>query len=103
MAQHMKKIIGLFLLVLMGTQLLPIKEMGKLLFNNQIVEEHPADGSCSNDNVKVGKEFKYYKQFDNFLKFSPELYLNIIQYQFFEDIPAGPAKEIHTPPPNCKG
>ena len=83
----------------MGTQLLPIKEMGKLLFNNQIVEEHPVDGSC--DTVKLAKEFKYYNHFDAALKFSPELFLNIVQYQLFEDIPSGPAREIHAPPPNC--
>lgn len=77
--------------------------MGKLLFNNQIVEEHPVDGSCSNDNVKLAKEFKYYKQFDSMLKFPPEMYLNIIQYQILENIPTSPAQEIHTPPPNCKG
>lgn len=95
----MKKIISIFLLALMGTQLLPIKEMGKLLFNNQIVEEHPVDG-CSNDNVKLAKELKFYHS-DAALKFSPELYLKIMQYQLFEDIPNGPAREIHAPPPNC--
>jgi len=57
----MKKFISIVFLVLMGTQLLPIKEMGKLLFNNQIVEEHPVDG-CSGDNVKLAKELKYYNQ-----------------------------------------
>lgn len=84
----------------MGTQLLPIKEMGKLLFNNQIVEEHPVDG-CGSDTVKLAKEFKYYNHDDAALKFAPELYLNIVQYRLFEDIPSGPAREIHAPPPNC--
>lgn len=95
----MKKLISICLLVLMGTQLLPIKEMGKLLFNNQIVEEHPVDGCV--DIVKLAKEVKYYDHFDDSLKFAPELYLNIVQYQLFEYIPSGPAREIHAPPPNC--
>lgn len=84
----------------MGTQLLPIKEMGKLLFNNQIVEEHPVDG-CGGDTVKLAKELKYYNHDDPSLKFAPALYLRIVQYQLFEDIPNGPAREIHAPPPNC--
>lgn len=84
----------------MGTQLLPIKEMGKLLFNNQIVEEHPVDG-CSGDTVKLAKELKYYNHAEAALKFAPELYLRIVQYRLFEDIPNGPAREIHAPPPNC--
>jgi len=96
----MKKIISMLFLVLMGTQLLPIKEMGKLLFNNQIVEEHPVDG-CGGDTIKLAKELKYYKHAADGLKFAPELDLNILMYQLFEDIPNGPAREIHAPPPNC--
>jgi hypothetical protein len=96
----MRKFISIILLVLMGTQLLPIKEMGKLLFNNQIVEEHPVDG-CGGDTVKLAKELKYYNHDDPTLKFAPALYLRIVQYHLFEDIPNGPAREIHAPPPNC--
>ncbi|ASZ10384.1 hypothetical protein CK934_05005 [Chitinophaga sp. MD30] len=95
-----KKIVSIFLLALMCTQLLPIKEMGKLLFNNQIVEEHPSDGGCGNDIIKLAKELKYCKQYDGALKFAPELFLNIIQYHLLEDIPNGPAQEVKTPPPN---
>ena len=93
----MKKIIGIFLLSLMVSQLLPIKEVGKLLFNNQIVEEHPVD-ACG-DHTKIAKEIKFFN-------ISAELALNaplliLEQYlQFCEDIPSNPAMEIHAPPPN---
>jgi len=83
----------------MGTQLLPIKEMGRLLFNNQIVEEHPVDG-CD-DIVKVTKEFKYLKQYDPSVVYEPSLFLTRSHYNFFAEIPLGPAREIHCPPPNC--
>jgi hypothetical protein len=95
----MKKVLGIFLLVLMSTQLLPIKEMGRLLFNNQIVEEHPVDG-C-NDIVKLAKELKFLKQYDASLQYAPSLFLTSIHYNFFAEIPQGPAREIHCPPPNC--
>lgn len=98
----MKRLIGILLLCLMATQLLPIKEVGKILFNNQIVEEHPADG-CSNsgDNLKFGKEIKFFdKNFNDSVHFNPQLFLSILQYHLFEDIPNSPAQEIHTPPPN---
>lgn len=95
----MKKIIGIFLLALMCTQLLPIKEMGKLLFNNQIVEEHPVeDGGC--DQSKSTKELKFLKN-ENVLQFEPVLLVKALHYNFFEEIPLGPAREIHCPPPNC--
>lgn len=95
----MKKVLGIFLLVLMSTQLLPIKEMGRLLFNNQIVEEHPVDGS--NDIVKLAKELKFLKIYDASLQYAPSLFLTSTHYNFFAEIPLGPAREIHCPPPNC--
>jgi hypothetical protein len=95
----MKRIIGIFLLALMCIQLLPIKEMGKLLFNNQIVEEHPVeDGGC--DLVKLTKELKFLKH-DNTLQFEPSLLVKSLHYNFFAEIPQSPAREIHCPPPNC--
>jgi hypothetical protein len=97
----MKKIIGIFLLALMCTQLLPIKEMGKVLFNNQIVEEHPVEDGCTCDLVKVIKEFKFFKPYDSSLQFEPSLLLKRLHYNFFAEIPLGPAREIHCPPPNC--
>ena len=83
----------------MSTQLLPIKEMGKLLFNNQIVEEHPVDG-CT-DTVKLAKELKFLKQFDGCLHQITSLSVSSGHYNFFAEIPLGPAREIHCPPPNC--
>ncbi len=97
----MKKLIGIFLLGLMMIQLLPIKEVGKLLFNNQIVEEHPGDAG---DFSKSVKELKFCKQMNDALKFDPQLFLSILQYNLFAEIPSSPAVEIHTPPPNpCEG
>ncbi|RBL93513.1 hypothetical protein [Chitinophaga flava] len=93
----MKKIIGIFLLGLMVSQLLPIKEVGKLLFNNQIVEEHPID--AGGDHVKMAKELKFCKVFDP-LEFNPVLLLGVLQPLLMEDIPSNPAQEIHAPPPN---
>ncbi|MCW3462388.1 hypothetical protein [Chitinophaga nivalis] len=94
----MKKIIGIFLLSLMVSQLLPIKEVGKLLFNNQIVEEHPVD--CNADHLKLAKELKFCKQFDGELQFNPLLFLGVLHNHLMEDIPSNPAQEIHAPPPN---
>lgn len=84
----------------MCTQLLPIKEMGKLLFNNQIVEEHPVDGSCA-DFVKLSKELKFLNHYDDGLQFQPYFFLTIAHYNYFEEIPQSPTREIHCPPPNC--
>lgn len=96
----MKRIIGIFLLALMCMQLLPIKEVGKILFNNQIVEEHPVeDGNCG-DHLKLCKELKFLKD-DATLQFEPSLLVKSLHYNFFAEIPQGPTREIHCPPPNC--
>jgi len=95
----MKKFIGIFLLGLMMTQLLPIKEVGKLLFNNQIVEEHPVEGSYDHAK-KLFKEIKFFKPLNVTHGLDPQLLLGALLYDGFADIPSGPAKEIHTPPPN---
>jgi hypothetical protein len=97
----MKRLIGIFLLALMCIQLLPIKEMGKLLFNNQIVEEHPVeDGNCGGDHIKLCKELKFLKH-DGSQQFEPSLLIKSLHYNFFAEIPQGPTREIHCPPPNC--
>jgi len=96
----MKRIIGIFLLALMCTQLLPIKEVGRLLFNNQIVEEHPVEDGCHGDLSKLAKELKYLKH-DFHLQFEPSLLVKSLHYNFFAEIPQGPTREIHCPPPNC--
>jgi hypothetical protein len=94
----MKRIIGIFLLTLMVSQLLPIKEVGKLLYKNQIVEEHPVD--CGVDHVKIAKELKFCKQYDDNLDLSLVLLHGTNYIHLMEDIPSNPAQEIHAPPPN---
>jgi hypothetical protein len=97
----MKKAIGIVLLTLMCIQLLPIKEMGRLLFNNQIVEEHPVDNADSGDFTKLFKELKFLNLHDNAVLFQPAFFYTIAHYNYFEEIPQNPAREIHCPPPNC--
>ena len=77
--------------------------MGRLLFNNQIVEEHPSDGGSSggDDVVKLAKELKFLSHHDHSLHDQPYLLLTHLHYTFLEAIPKGPAREIHCPPPNC--
>ncbi len=94
----MKKAIGIFLLALMVSQFLPIKEVGKLLFNNQIVEEHPID--AGHDHVKMAKELKFCSVSDDLLRFSLTKELKVNRFHSNENIPSSPAQEIHCPPPN---
>ena len=96
----MKKLISVFLISLMCIQVLPIKEVGKLLFNNQIVEEH-VEGSCgSKGGVKLLADLNCHKYGDDETAMDPALFLTSYTYRLLEDVPAGPVQEIQTPPPN---
>ncbi|WP_298707644.1 MULTISPECIES: hypothetical protein [Chitinophaga] len=96
----MKKLISIFLFGLMCIQVLPIKEVGKLLFNNQIVEEH-VEGNCSAKGIKLSpSDLNCHKYGEEETEMNPALFLKTLTYRLMEDIPAGPVQEIQTPPPN---
>lgn len=96
----MKRLLSIFLMSLMCIQVLPIKEVGKLLFNNQIVEEH-VDGCSSSKGAKLSyNDINCHRYSDYETEMNPNLFLNTFSYGYREDIPTSPIQEIQTPPPN---
>lgn len=95
-----KKIISLLLIVLLLVQVLPVKQVGYILFSNQINEELP-------HGMDVGKETSKSPLFNNDLShFSNTIhFLNSISktycFAFYaSDIPSNHSTEVPTPPPN---
>ncbi|MBI2284376.1 MAG: hypothetical protein HYU71_11760 [Bacteroidetes bacterium] len=96
-----KKFCTIFLLMVLAIQILPIWQMGSLLFSNQFTEELPhstsVDKSCLQ---KVDLKSDY-------LSASPETAVSAYmhassQHQGFADaIPQNFTGDIHVPPPNC--
>lgn len=90
-----------FLLLVLAIQILPIRQMGCLLFSNQFTEELPhsvnPDKSCLH---KIDLKSDY-------LSASPETpvsaFINFsYRHQGFADaIPHNFTGDIHVPPPNC--
>ncbi|MGX5818166.1 hypothetical protein ACWKWU_08220 [Chitinophaga lutea] len=97
----MKKLLSIFLFSLMCIQVLPIKEVGKLLFNNQIVEEH-VDSCGGSKGAKLSNvnDLNVHRYSDLETEMNPALSLNTFPYRYNADIPTGPIQEIQTPPPN---
>ena len=83
----------------MCTQLLPVRALGKILFNNQIVEEHPVheDG----EGAKSLKEIKFYPIHDYMPDMVSHIFLQILHGHYHEQLPVHPSMEVQTPPPNC--
>jgi hypothetical protein len=94
-----KKIIALICLVTLSTQMLPVKEIGAVLFGNQLNEEIP-------HSLDIGKDTpcKLLLKNDYLLNSFAENDLgsgNISEYVHFASLlPHNHACEIHTPPPN---
>ena len=86
-------------MLVLATQMLPVKEIGSMLFGNQINEEIP-------HSLDMGKEtpVKLIFKSDSFInQLGENIFLagNINEYVHFASLlPHNHASEIHTPPPN---
>jgi hypothetical protein len=96
---NFKKIIALFCLLTLSTQMLPVKAIGAVLFGNQINEEIP-------HSIDLGKD-SHCKQLlkDDYLlntiAGNDLISGNINEYVHFASLlPSNHTGEVHTPPPN---
>ena len=97
----LKRIISLVLLFTLLLQVLPLRQVGYVLFSNQLNEELP-------HSIEDGKApLKKFADLDDHLLFAGNTsYLlslfssSIIYVSYTCNIPANHAGEIHTPPPN---
>jgi hypothetical protein len=97
-----KKLITYFLLLVMSIQILPVQQLGRMLFCNQFTEELPHQGL---DTDKDG----FNKGFDKGIcLYTSGFHFGInssnisSQYLHFADaIPLSHEVDIHVPPPNC--
>jgi hypothetical protein len=93
-----KKIITIFLLLIICIQCLPVKELGKCLFDSSFVEE---DVCGKNLDKKETKEF--HKEFD-FINHSPIIISSQTSSFYSRKNTAlfvGPVTDVTTPPPNA--
>ena len=97
----LKTFISFFCLIVLMFQLLPVKQLGSLLFSNQIQEELPHATNEVEKDIKGKLDFK--KEFHSTHDFAQVSYIysNTTAYiHFATALPLPHAGEIHTPPPN---
>lgn len=95
-----KQLFSAFLLLVLITQMLPLRQIGSVLFSNQINEELPhsmdIDKGC----------FKKNTQYSDYLTAIPMAAVSVFidfsysHHSFADRIPQNPAGEILVPPPN---
>lgn len=102
----MKTLLASLILLIFSMQVLPVEEIGKLLFKKALVEEigdaeYSSDDSSPESNIKKDNDpYTYHKHYTQFSKWILANGINIALIsteqcakQFIPDIP--------TPPPNC--
>lgn len=98
-----KKLLAIVFLFIFSFQVLPVKEIGKLLFKSTNTEEEVHGSSCDNNKGKVGGEdlfLQYYasKQEDQQSYFDQKQAVIIHRA---DDLPPIRIKEVQSPPPDC--
>jgi len=96
-----KKFCTLFLLLVLAIQILPIRQMGNLLFSNQFTEELPHSFDTDKDCCKKAFLKSDYLSTPSFTICSVFISLSLQHPDFTDAIPQNHTGDIHVPPPNC--
>ena len=95
------RFLNIFLILVLLIQVLPVKQMGELLFNNQLNEEITcSDSGCKeiNKSIESSVELEEGLQFALILASSTKQ----LNYSNFQDsIPRHQVFDVPVPPPNC--
>ncbi len=97
----LRRIITLFCFIVLSFQLLPVRQLGSLLFSNQLTEECPHDSDGAIKDSKDMPDFK--KDFIvsyGFIACSFMTASNNSYIHFSTELPSFLASDVHTPPPN---
>lgn len=105
----MKRIVATIFLLIFSFQILPVKEIGRILFKGQITEEevHTGDdGDASADSgFKMKKDCEFYHEYNDWNEHHALIafhnYTLSIALIASDYLPEAFIPDIPTPPPNC--
>lgn len=92
----MKKALTIFLLFIISIQCLPVKELGKCLFDNTFVEEECCKGDVHKKLVIEVKDLLFYTIPESPAA-EPQSFLAVRSTELHDS----PAADVTTPPPNA--
>jgi len=96
-----KKLCTLFLLLVLAIQILPIQQMGSLLFSNQFTEEIPHSFDLDKDCCKKALLKSDFLSTPSLSFCSAFINTSFQHPHFAVAIPQNHTGDIHVPPPNC--
>jgi hypothetical protein len=96
-----KKFITYLLLFTLLVQILPVRQIGGILFSNQLSEELPHTEDTDDTESFKGLIKKDFFAIDTYsMDHSMEVFIH--QHHLMDDtLPNNHAEDIHVPPPNC--
>src|SRR3954462_4379199 len=95
------RVISFFLTLLIAVQMLPVKQIGKVLASNQWTEELPHDSDEAGKDASVKFSHPYLPPANYTTTFSFAFDSKAIAYiHFSEQIPSNHSTEIVAPPPD---
>jgi hypothetical protein len=93
-----KKVINIFFLLVFTTQLIPVKQVGRILFQATMVEELP-EKTPSKSSAGFEDDYKHFTSLQVYS--NPFNYNNQSLYiHFSETLPGLMAGDVHSPPPD---
>jgi hypothetical protein len=95
------KVISFMLSLLMMMQMMPLKQIGKVLASNQWTEElpHDCDEAGKDTSVKFNHPFLPPANYSNSVSFATEV-IALAYIHHSEQIPANHSTEVVSPPPD---
>lgn len=96
-----KQFINIFLVLVFVIQILPIQQVGSLLFGYQLTEEVPhAFDDCAKDGCKCEGQSEFVIDFCETI--TPHFtIISVLMKDLSVVFPHNHSTDIHTPPPNC--
>jgi hypothetical protein len=96
-----KKLITYFLLLVMGIQILPVQQIGGMLFNNQFTEECPHSLDIDKEGYHKAGHKSMFLDTQSFILITALSELSFRYIHFADAIPLNHGADILVPPPNC--
>ncbi|MDE3252574.1 MAG: hypothetical protein KGO92_07185 [Bacteroidota bacterium] len=96
-----QKCVTFFLLLVLAIQILPIRQMGGLLFSNQFTEEIPHAVDVEKDSIKKGVVPSDFLTPPSLTLSSQFIECDYQHLNYADAIPHNYTDDIHVPPPNA--
>lgn len=96
-----KKICTYFLLLVLATQMLPVQQIGRILFSNQLNEELPHANETDNSPLSKWLLKSDFLSTQDLAFCNGSIPPSPKHLHIADAIPQNHAGDIHVPPPNC--